>query len=52
MTGRRVATLVDETKSAGWHNVTFDASNLASGMYIYRIQSGDFINTRKLILVK
>ena len=52
MTGRRVATLVDESKTAGWHNVTFDASNLASGMYIYRIQSGDFIQTRKLILVK
>jgi len=52
MTGRRVATLVDESKSAGWHNVTFDASNLASGMYIYRIQSGAFVNTRKLILVK
>jgi hypothetical protein len=52
MTGRRVASLVNERKSAGWHNVTFDASNLASGMYIYRIQSGEFIQTRKLILVK
>ena len=52
MTGRRVATLVDENKSAGWHNVTFDASSLASGMYIYRIQSGAFATTRKLILVK
>ena len=52
MTGRRVATLVNESKSAGWHYVTFDASNLASGMYIYWIQSGEFVNTRKLILVK
>jgi len=52
MTGRRVATLVNESKTAGWHTVTFDASNLASGMYIYRIQSGEFITTRKLILVK
>ncbi|WP_340106251.1 cohesin domain-containing protein [Rhodohalobacter sp. 8-1] len=52
MTGRRVATLVNENKSAGWHNVTFDASNLASGMYIYRIQSGNFISTRKLTLIK
>ena len=52
MTGRRVATLVNETKAAGWHNVTFDASSLASGMYIYRIQSGAFVTTRKLILVK
>lgn len=52
MTGRRVATLVNDSKTAGWHTVTFDASNLASGIYIYRIQSGKFINTRKLILVK
>jgi len=52
MTGRRVATLVDENKTAGWHTVSFDASNLASGMYIYRLQSGDFVSTRKLILVK
>lgn len=52
MTGRRVATLVSGNQRAGWHNVTFDASNLASGMYIYRIQSGEFIQTRKLILVK
>lgn len=52
MTGRRVATLVNENQRAGWHEITFDASNLASGMYIYRMQSGDFVNTRKLILVK
>lgn len=52
MTGRRVATLVNENQRAGWHDITFDASNLASGMYIYRMQSGDFVNTRKLILVK
>lgn len=52
MAGKRVATLVKEHKSAGWHEVTFNASNMASGVYIYRIQSGEFIQTRKLILVK
>ena len=50
--GQEVATLVNTTMSAGAHEVSFDASRLASGMYIYRIQSGNFIQTRKMLLVK
>jgi subtilisin-like proprotein convertase family protein len=50
--GREVAVLVDERKDAGSYNVSFDASGLASGVYFYRIQAGDFIQTRRMILLK
>jgi hypothetical protein len=52
LTGREVATLVDEVKPAGIHSVTFDGSGLASGTYVYRIQAGNYVATRKLVLVK
>jgi hypothetical protein len=50
--GQRVATLVSGTKSAGYHDVSFDASGLGSGAYVYRIQAGSFSQTRTLFLVK
>lgn len=51
--GRKVATLFNnENKSAGRHTITFDARNLASGMYIYRLQTGNTIITKKLTLIK
>jgi parallel beta-helix repeat protein len=52
MLGQRVTILLDEKKSAGMHTATFDASNLSSGMYIYRLQAGEFVETRKLTLIK
>lgn len=52
VTGRRIATLVNEVRLPGTHQVTFDASDLASGVYIYRIRAGDFMQTSKMTLVK
>lgn len=50
--GQHVATLVNDTRDAGFHNVTFDGSHLSSGVYIYRMDAGSFTETRKLMLVK
>ena len=50
--GQRVATLVNTAQNAGHHNVTFDASRLASGMYIYRLTAGSLTDTRTMMLVK
>ena len=50
--GREVATLVSGQVEAGYHQVPFDASNLASGMYIYRLQAGNQVFTKKLTLIK
>ncbi len=52
VTGREVARLVDGSFGAGYHTVTFDATNLASGLYLYRIEAGDFVSSRKMILMK
>ena len=52
ITGREVATLVNEVKRAGYYTVQFNASRLSSGIYFYRITAGDFISTRKMILLK
>lgn len=50
--GRGVAVLEDGLRSAGWHQVDFDASTLSSGIYIYRIQYGEFVETRNMMLIK
>lgn len=52
MLGRNVATLVNEQVSAGRHTINFDASNLSSGVYLYRLQAGSQIMTRKLTILK
>ena len=52
MLGQRVAILLNGQKPAGRHQVSFDASSLSSGMYIYRITAGEFVQTRKMMLVQ
>ena len=50
--GNEVATLVDEYKTAGNYIVNFDASNLSSGIYFYQLRSGNYLETKKLTLLK
>lgn len=52
VTGQRVATLISEQRDIGWHFVTFDGTNLASGVYIYRLRANDRQVIRKMLLVK
>ncbi len=52
MLGRHVETLVDGRNSAGHHSTEFDGSNLASGIYVYRLSVGNTVRTRKLTLLK
>jgi len=50
--GRRITSLVNQRQNAGFQSITFDATQLSSGMYIYRLEAGDFVQTRKMLLVK
>jgi hypothetical protein len=50
--GQEVALLVDGVKAAGRYDVEFDASRLASGVYLYRLIAGNLFQTRKMILVR
>lgn len=50
--GRKIKILLDEGKQAGYHTYKFDAGNLASGVYLYRIQADNFISTKKMLLMK
>ncbi len=52
MLGKEVVELVNESKSAGVYNVSFNASNLPSGLYLYKIQAGEFTEVRKMLLMK
>lgn len=50
--GSRIATLFDEEKSAGYYEINFDALNYTSGVYYYRISTKDFVQTKKMILMR
>jgi hypothetical protein len=50
--GREVATLVNEVKQPGTYTVTWDGSGLASGVYLYRLHAGSFVDVKKMLLVR
>ena len=52
MLGQKVAQLVNGTQNAGSHTIQFDASALSSGVYIYQLKSGSYLETRKMMLIK
>jgi len=50
--GREVSVVVNEVVNAGYHEVSFDASSLASGVYMYRLHAGDFVSTKKMLILR
>ena len=52
MLGREISKLVNEQKSAGKYKVDFNAENLSSGIYFYKIKSGSFNQVKKMLLLK
>jgi hypothetical protein len=52
MLGREVSVVVNERRDAGVHQVKFDGSGLSSGVYLYSLQAGTFVQTRKLLLLQ
>ncbi|MBI5402892.1 MAG: T9SS type A sorting domain-containing protein [Ignavibacteriae bacterium] len=52
LAGREIAILVNEFQKAGTYEIKFNGSNFASGVYFYRIQAGDFVQVKKMVLVK
>jgi hypothetical protein len=50
--GEEVATLVNEEKVAGYYQIEFNAANLPSGVYFYQLKAGDYVNTKKMVLLK
>ena len=50
--GRETRTLINQEVEAGYHELLFDASNLSGGVYFYKIESGEFQQTKKMIVLK
>lgn len=50
--GEEITTLIDEYKQSGRYNVEFNASNLVSGIYIYKLEAGNFIDVKKMVLMR
>lgn len=50
--GNEIATLMDEEKSVGAYELTWDAADLPSGVYFYQLKAGEYVNTKKMILLK
>jgi hypothetical protein len=52
ITGRKVETLISENQEAGYHQAAWDAAKASSGIYLYKIQAGDIVKARKMLLMK
>jgi hypothetical protein len=52
ITGKEVAVLINETLQPGTYEVTFDGSGLTSGVYFYKLYAGDYMETKRMILIK
>ena len=50
--GRSVSTLFEGSQEAGCQSVIWDAGDVSSGIYLYKLQAGDYIETRKMLLIK
>jgi len=50
--GREIQTLINEDRQAGMHTVMFDASHLSSGIYFYRLQTSDYSESKRMVLLK
>ncbi|MHB8843022.1 MAG: T9SS type A sorting domain-containing protein [Candidatus Aquicultor sp.] len=50
--GKEVATLVDEVKEAGTYDVSFNGKSFTSGVYFYKVQSGNYVKIKKMMLLK
>ena len=52
ITGREIRQLINEVKEAGRYEIKFDGSNLATGIYFYKLESGSFVSTKRMVLIK
>jgi flagellar hook assembly protein FlgD len=52
ITGKLVTTLINEQMNIGYHSIDWDGTNQSSGMYLVRMESGEYVETQKLLLVK
>ena len=52
ITGRLISVLVNESLRAGSYKVELNAGNLSSGVYFYKLEAGNFVQTRKMVLLK
>lgn len=52
VTGAVVATLVNEVKEPGYYSLSFNSTNLSSGVYFYRMSAGKFVSIKKLVVLK
>lgn len=50
--GGEVTTLINQDMDAGWYELKFDAGNYSSGIFIYRMQAGNYVSTKKMLMVK